>query len=129
MLTGAIGRHFGDGEFIIRQGDPGDFMYFIQAGEVEVVQRRGEKEFCLATLKDGDVFGEMALFERELRTASVRAVGDVWVLTFEKKAFLKKVQQDPSLAFTMLEKMSRRVRDLNEALVRMGDIAYPDVHR
>ncbi len=128
MLTGAIGRHFGDGEIIIRQGDPGEAMFFIQAGEVEVIQRRGDKEFCLGTLKDGDVFGEMALFERELRSASVRALGDVWVLTFEKKAFMKKVQQDPSLAFTMLEKMSRRIRQLNDTLVRMGDIAYPDVH-
>lgn len=100
-------------------------MFVIQSGEVEVLRRDGAQEFCLATLRSGDFFGEMALFEREVRSASVRAVGDVWVLTLEKKTFLRRIHEDPGLVFKILERMSQRIRKLNDALVRNGQRDMP----
>lgn len=119
-MLDAMGKPYAEGEYIVREGEVGDCMYVIQSGTVEVVQRRGEDEFCLAVLGRGDFFGEMALFEREVRSASVRALEEVWVLTLEKRAFLRRVHQDPSFAFRILEKMSGRIRALNERLVRIG---------
>lgn len=119
-MLDALGKVYAEGEYIIREGEVGDCMYVIQSGDVEVVQRRGHEEFCLAVLSAGDFFGEMALFEREVRSASVRAITEVWVLTLEKRAFLRRVHQDPSFAFRILEKMSARIRGLNERLVRLG---------
>lgn len=124
-MSNTLGKLFRDGEMIVRQGEAGDCMFVIQSGEVEVLRRDGAQEFCLATLRSGDFFGEMALFEREVRSASVRAVGDVWVLTLEKKTFLRRIHEDPGLVFKILERMSQRIRKLNDALVRNGQRDMP----
>jgi len=125
-MSNTLGKLFRDGEMIVRQGEAGDCMYVIQSGEVEVLRRDGVQEFCLATLGSGDFFGEMALFEREVRSASVRAIGEVWVLTLEKKTFLRRIHEDPGLVFKILERMSQRIRKLNDALVRSGQRDLPE---
>ena len=94
-------------------------MYVIQSGQVEIVQIEVGKEVHLAELGEGDFFGEMALFEREVRSTSVRAKGEVRVLTVDKKTLLGRIQEDPSLAFRILQKMSSRIRQLDTQLSRM----------
>jgi CRP-like cAMP-binding protein len=119
MVTGGLGKVYRDGENIVHQGDVGDCMYVIQTGQAEAIQEREGKEVRLAVLGEGDVFGEMALFERMPRSATVRALGDVRVLTIDKKTFLRRVHEDPSLAFRILQKMSYRIRELDTELVRL----------
>lgn len=116
MNTGALGKLLPDGEVIVRQGEVGNCMYVIQQGQVEVLLKKGNADVCVAVLGEGDFFGEMALFDQEVRSATVRARGEVRILTLEKRTFLRRIHEDPSLAFRMLEKMSRRVRKLNETL-------------
>jgi len=119
MVTGGLGKVYRDGEEIVRQGETGDCMYVIQTGQAEAVQKKEGKEVRLAVLGEGDVFGEMALFERMPRSATVRALGDMRVLTIDKKTFLRRVHEDPSLAFRILQKMSYRIRELDTELVRL----------
>jgi CRP/FNR family transcriptional regulator, cyclic AMP receptor protein len=119
METGVLGKLYQDGETIVRQGEPGDCMYVVQSGQVEVFQEKENAEVRLAVLNEGDFFGEMAIFEREVRSATVRAIGDVRVLTVEKKNFLRRIQEDPSLAYHIVQTMSHRIRELNDELVRI----------
>ena len=73
----STGKHFSDREVIVPQGSSGDSMYVVQSGKVEVVHTaRPAKTSSLRTLKAGEFFGEMAIFEDEVRSATVRAVGD-----------------------------------------------------
>ncbi len=116
MTQGALGKLYTNGEDIVRQGDSGNCMYVIQQGQAEVLLKKEDRLFCVAVLGEGDFFGEMALFDQEFRSATVRAKGDVRALTLEKKNFLRRIHEDPSLAFRMLEKMSRRIRELNGLL-------------
>jgi len=116
MTTGALGKLYADGEVIVRQGEAGNCMYVIQGGQVEVLLRKGDSDVCVAVLGEGDFFGEMALFDQEVRSATVRARGEVRLLTLEKKSFLRRIHEDPSLAFRIMEKMSHRIRELNGAL-------------
>ena len=116
MNTSALGKLYRDGEVIVRQGEVGDCMYEIQAGKVEVIQRKGNLEFCLALLGEGDFFGEMALIEREVRSATVRALGGVRVLSVDKATLLRRIHEDPSLAYRILQKMSHRIRVLDDLL-------------
>ena len=118
MDTSAIGKTYRDGEVIVRQGDVGEYMYIIQSGQVEVVQRKEEKEFCLAVLEKGDFFGEMAIFEKKPHPASIHALGEARVLTLEKKSLLQRIHEDPSLALKIMEKMAHRIRELELALIR-----------
>ena len=120
MHIGELGRVCPDGETIIRQGDPADCMYVIQAGQVEVIVERPDGEVRLAVLEAGDVIGEMGLFSTAPRSASVRALGAVRVLRIDKRAFLKRVHEDPSIAFRILQKMAERIRDLNDEVVRLS---------
>jgi CRP-like cAMP-binding protein len=119
MSTGELGRVYPDGEVIIRQGEAGDCMYEIQGGKVEVIQERSGKEICLAVLGKGDFFGEMAIFEHDVRSATVRALGEVRALTIDKRTFLRRITEDPSLAFRIVERMSHRIREMNNKLVRL----------
>ena len=122
-ISGVLGKVYREGEVIIRQGDVGDCMYVIQRGEVEVLRREGDKEYCLAVLGAEDFFGEMALFDQETRSATVRALTDTWVLSLEKRSFLQRAHEDPSLAFRLLEGMSQRLRELEQKLIHSAPTA------
>ncbi|MFQ5857941.1 MAG: cyclic nucleotide-binding domain-containing protein [Anaerolineae bacterium] len=117
--TGALGRVYQDGEIIIRQGEVGDCMYVIQEGQVEVIAEKDGEEVRLAVRGAGEFVGEMAIFEREVRSATVRALGQARVLTVDKKNFLRRIHEDPSLAFRMVQTMSRRIRELSEEVARL----------
>jgi flavin-dependent dehydrogenase len=120
MNAGGLGKMYRDGEIVYQQGELGQCMYVIQRGEVEVTRRRGDQEFCLALLRAGDFFGEAALFQNDVRTCTVRAVGDATILTLEKPMLLRRMHQEPSLGFMLLQKMSARIGELEAALVRAG---------
>ena len=119
MRLGALGKTYEDGQYITKQGESGQCMYIIQQGCVEVVVEGREGEVVLSRLETGDVFGEMALFTGEPRSASVRAQGSARVLTVDKRGFLRRIHEDPSLAFRILQRMSERIQALDEEVVRL----------
>lgn len=119
MKAGELGRAYEDGEIIFSRGDVGDCMYVIQEGQVQVFVDRGGEQVILKVLGQGDFIGEMAIFAREVRSASVRAFGKARVLTVDKKNFLARVQKDPSLAFRILENLSKRIRELSDEVVEL----------
>jgi CRP-like cAMP-binding protein len=116
MAADTLGRIYRDGQIIVEQGSVGDCMYVIQEGRVEILVERKGRQVSLATLGERDFFGEMAIFEREVRSATVRALGNVRVLTVDKKSFLRRIHEDPSLALRIVETMSRRIRELDGEL-------------
>ncbi len=114
MVRGALGKIYRDGEAIVEQGKTGQCMYVVQGGRVEVVQRSDQgDEQHLAYLDAGDFFGEMAVFEKEVRSATVRADGEARVLKIDKRTLLTRIREDPLLAINLLKTMSHRIRDLN----------------
>jgi hypothetical protein len=64
------GREFPAGAVVFEEGDPGSRMYVIHSGEVRIVKRVGAREVELARLGPGEAFGEMALLERQPRSAT-----------------------------------------------------------
>lgn len=119
MASGELGSQYRDGEIIVRQGDSGDCLYVVQAGKVEVVQEHDGQEVQLAVLEESDFFGEGSLFDRETRSATVRALGDVRVLTVDKKTLLRRIQEDPTLAYRIIETLCHRIRGLDGTVTRL----------
>jgi len=117
-----LGREYKAGEIIIQQGDAGNCMFVIQKGEVEALAESDGRQLRLRTMGRNEFFGEMALFEKEVRTATIRAIRPTRVLTIDKKNFLGGVHEDPSLSFRILQMMSHRIRDLTERLARYEEI-------
>lgn len=119
MVGGALGKIYLDRELIIKQGEMGDCMYVVQGGRVEVLQdsdKAGKQH--LAFLGSGDFFGEMAVFEKEVRSATVRSAGEARVLKIDKKVLLTRIREDPLLAVNLLKTMSNRIRHLNAEVAR-----------
>jgi CRP/FNR family cyclic AMP-dependent transcriptional regulator len=118
VQTRALGKVYQDGEVIIRQGEAGDYMYVIQEGRVEVLVDQGSKQVQLGIREAGHVLGEMAIFEHQPRSATVRALGQARVLTLDKESFLRRIHEDPSLAYHIMQTMSHRVRELSAELAQ-----------
>jgi CRP-like cAMP-binding protein len=116
MVKGALGKIYADGEAIVEQGREGNCFYVVQSGRVEVVQASEHGERRLTFLETGDSFGEMAIFEKEVRSATIRAVGEARVLRVDQKTLYRRIQEDPLLAVGLLKSMSHRIRDLSAQL-------------
>ena len=124
MARSSLGKAYADGEPIVRQGEPGSSMYVVQEGQVEVVlEGEAGLEHRLGVRGEGEFFGEMAIFDRDVRSATVRALGEARILTVDKKNFMRRVHEDPSLAFRLVETMSGRIRELDDEVARLKGIA------
>ena len=121
MGKGELGKRYGDGEVITRQGDVGDCMFVIQQGKVQVLVERDGVETPLRVAGEGEFMGEMAIFDREERSATLRALGEARLLTIDKKNLLRRVAEDPTLAFRLIQTLSGRVRELNKALAQHNE--------
>ena len=128
MQSNVLGRWFKDGQVICHQGELGDCLYIIGKGEVELMRRAGSKEFCLRVLEAGDIWGEGGLLEGDhVRSVTARAIGDVCLLTLDKRMFLDRVNEDPSFVLKIMRKMSRRIRELEDALVHAAEPLTTDL--
>jgi flavin-dependent dehydrogenase len=111
-----LGHIYKNGEVIIKQGTSGNCLFVIQEGKVEVINEHNGDDIKLAELGETEFFGEMGLFEKDVRSCTVKALGVVRVLTIDKKNFYESIQNDASLAYRLLEKMSNRLRDANKMI-------------
>lgn len=102
------------GELVFRAGDPGDALYIVAHGSVEVLADDSQK--ILAELGNGQAFGEMALLSGGTRTASVRAKVDSELLSIDKSDFDKLLDDDPFLA----EQVGKLSRDRALSNLRSG---------
>jgi CRP/FNR family transcriptional regulator, cyclic AMP receptor protein len=119
----ALGKQYQDGEIIVRQGEEADCMYVVLEGKVEIIMDEGSEDALeLAILGEDEVFGELALFDGTTRIASARALGEVRVLSVDKKGFLKWVGEEPSFTLRILIKMAARTRTLIGEVVRLRKI-------
>jgi len=122
MDIGALGKIYQDGEIIVRQGEVGDCMYVVQDGFVEVLIESGGEQVQLNIHGKNEFFGEMAIFENEIRTATVRARGPARILTVDHKNLVRCIHEDPSLAYQLMEVMSNRICRLSEKVAQLNSL-------
>ncbi|WP_165954399.1 cyclic nucleotide-binding domain-containing protein [Seongchinamella unica] len=113
-----LGRVYQDGEIIITEGEVGDCMYIIQQGTADVIRMEEGRPTVVDTMEAGELFGEMAIVENTVRSSTVKARGTVRAITIDRKTFMRRIQEDPSLAMSVLEVLCHRVRNLD------GNIAH-----
>jgi small-conductance mechanosensitive channel len=113
MLAQAAVRHiFAPGETVIRAGDPGSSMFVVHSGRVRVQVNENGKPRAVATLNEGDFFGEMALFTGEPRTANVVALEETEVLEIGHAAMKRVFDTNPDLVESLSFIMSERRQGL-----------------
>lgn len=117
MRDNLLGRLYNNGDVIARQGELGDCMYVVQRGRVQIVLERPDgSETPVGVIEEGDLFGEMAILEKQRRSATARAMGEARVLTVDRRTFLRRVKEDPTLALNILRSLSHRIRHMNQEL-------------
>ena len=104
---------YGEGEYIVRQGEPGDSLYIIQKGSCDVfIKAHGGREKKVAHIEAGDFFGEMSLLTGEVRNATVRAAEDTSVVAIDKLAFSTIITANPSISVQLGEVLTKRQKEL-----------------
>lgn len=119
MSYSDIGKVYSDGEVIFEEGEKGENMFVIQSGKVSITKRTESGDLTIATLGEGELFGEMALFDKLPRSANATAVGEARVLNIDKKKFFTTASRDPSLVFKILETTSMRIRKLDDEFTKL----------
>ena len=122
MIGDELGKVYSDGEIIFQEGEKGEEMYVIQAGKVIITKSTHSGEVTIATLEAGEVFGEMALFDKMPRSATALAEEETRILTVDKRKFFSSISRDPTLAFKILESMSQRLRKINNEFTQMKEM-------
>jgi CRP-like cAMP-binding protein len=105
-----------DGDVLFRTGDPGNGMYLVRKGELEVFIEQGGKVVSLAKVGAGGMVGEMALFDQQPRSASVRAAGPVEITIITNDDFAGLMKQIPKWFVTLMTSLSTRLRQTNDRL-------------
>ncbi|MGH2410214.1 MAG: cyclic nucleotide-binding domain-containing protein, partial [Chloroflexota bacterium] len=119
-LAGALTQErYGSGAEVVRQGEPGETLYIIMRGEVEVVVGAGGTKRRVNVLGAGDYFGEMALLRDEPRNATVRTVTPVQLLSLARFDFQELLEDAPAVRRTLEETIASRRAMLRE-LARAG---------
>lgn len=103
---------FPTGQVICRENDPGDSFYIILSGTVEVLSQRVDK--YIATLHEGEFFGEMSLLLGMPRSATVRTVEDTILFVVERHDLQKLLVEQPALADQIAQKLSERQQALRD---------------
>jgi signal transduction histidine kinase len=121
-------------ELLLREGDPGDAMYVVVSGEMEVTKRAGATEQPLARVGPGAIQGEIAALQGTERQASVRAVTDVEVLRIPREGLLALLDSGPQAALALVRTVLERLRALElfvrqrEKLAGLGTLAAGLAH-
>ncbi len=110
---------FAAGDTILTQGEEGRTAYLIVSGKVEVTVGSGAKAKALATLRGGEVFGEMSLLEPGPRSATVKALDRTECLMTSYDDFMTSIQQDPAKAVHFMRTLVARLRQTNEMLAKL----------
>lgn len=120
-------RVYGAGEQVIRQGEPGDSMFVIMSGGVEVTARDGDAApVKLASLGPGDYFGEMSLMTGAPRVATVTTLGETRLLEVGKESFRSILTANPQLVEGLGRSLRLRLAERTQAIAGV-ERATPEV--
>ena len=104
-------RWFADGVAMCREGEDGDELFVIAAGQVRVTRGANGHEQLLAIRRTGEIVGEMSIIDSEPRLATVSALGDTRALVITSNMFVAILRDRPEVAMSVMRGLSRRLRE------------------
>ena len=107
-------KDFKAGTVLFEEGQPGDFMYVVQAGQVEIRRKVGETDRVLAVLPAGEFFGEMAILNGRPRSATAVVRTDARLVVIEGKTFEAMLRARPEIALRIIKSLALRLENANQ---------------
>jgi len=117
----AVPREFEPGQVVFREGDASDTCYIVRSGRARAVREHaGGRTITLATFGPGDIFGELALFEDERRSATIEAIEQTSVVAVLGPDMRRLMVEHPGISARLVIALGRRLRETNERLSRQS---------
>lgn len=117
----AVPRSFDPREVVFREGDDSDTCYVVRSGHARALREHPDgRQITLATFGPGDIFGELAMFDDERRSATVEAVDDLETVAILGRDMRALMRRHPDIAVKLVISLGRRLRAANERLARQS---------
>jgi CRP/FNR family transcriptional regulator len=117
----AISRRYLAGEVVFREGDGGDTCYIVRSGLTRAIRQHSDgRSITLAHFAAGDIFGELAMFDAEPRSATVDVIEDAEVFGIPGRDMQRLMREHPEIAVKLNAALAQRLRATNERLARQS---------
>ena len=118
----AVPRSFGRDQVIFREGDASDTCYIVRNGHCRAIREHPDgRSITLAQFGPGDIFGELAMFDDEVRSATVEAIdADVEAVAILGADMRRLMREHPDISAKLVISLGRRLREANERLARQS---------
>jgi CRP-like cAMP-binding protein len=117
----AVPRSFAAQQVIFREGDESDTCYIVRSGHARAMREHVDgRSLALAHFGPGDIFGELAMFDNERRSATVETLDAVDAIALAGSDMRRLLRQHPDIAVKLVIALGRRLRDANERLTRQS---------
>ncbi len=122
----AVPRAFPAGTRVFHEGDHSDACYIVRSGSFRVTREHSDgRAITLAALGPGDIFGELAMLDGEVRSASVEALADGELLALPAGDVRSLLSRHPEITVKLVRALVRRLRDANERISRQSFQTVP----
>ena len=119
LVAVAVPRSYDRGEVIFQEGSQGDVMYVIRKGRILIKREHaGGRTIALTEMGPGDLFGELAIFDKEARSATAECIEKTNVVALTSGDVSRVLTRNPEIAVKLLQQLSKRIRTANS---RIGD--------
>src|SRR5947209_7457845 len=117
----AVRRALQPGEVVFREGDQSDTCYIVRTGRARAIRAHPDgRSITLANFGPGDIFGELAMFDDERRSATIETLEDTEVIAILSADMRALLRRHPDIAVKLLASLGRRLRQTNEQLARQS---------
>jgi CRP-like cAMP-binding protein len=117
----AVPRRFAAHQVIFREGDASDTCYVVESGHARAVREHGDgRSIALAHFGPGDIFGELAMFDDELRSATIEAIEDITAIAILGSDMRRLLREHADITYKLVISLGRRLRETNERLSRQS---------
>jgi CRP/FNR family transcriptional regulator len=117
----AVPRRFDAGEVVFREGDASNTCYIVRSGQARAVREHQDgRSITLAHFGPGDIFGELAMFDDERRSATVESIEKTEVIAILGGDMRRLMREHPDIAVKLVSSLGRRLRETNERLARQS---------
>jgi CRP-like cAMP-binding protein len=117
----AVPRRFAPGQVIFREGDESDTCYIVASGHARALREHSDgRTIALARFGPGDIFGELAMFDDERRSATVEAMDELQAFAVMSGDMRRLMREHPDIAVKLVTALGRRLRAANERLARQS---------
>ena len=116
-----VTRHFPGGQVIFREGDPSNTCYVVRSGHARAIREHPDgRTITLTHFGPGDIFGELAMFDDEVRSATVETLDEVDLIAIPGRDMRRLMNDHGAIASKLVVSLGRRMRIANERLTRQS---------